>query len=168
LPALITILSYSCELDELPRRRRRTTNPPAQANTNTPATSTGENTPASALLCPANPTRITPVLVTPGAGTDPTTPTDDDEDTPGADDTTPTEEEEEAVAVAPAPSVRDGARDAGTDETGRDEDEAGAEAAGTLCAARLVPGAAAVGLPPPATTTIITEGEPGPHCAVTA
>jgi len=118
----------------------------------------------SGLLCPASPTRITPVLVTAGAGLVPAglpMLLADWDGAPRVDvgDVLPDGVSE--LPASPALPVRVGATDVGGAEVWP-----GGDAAGVVRGGWVVAGAV-VGSVPPAVTTMFTDGLPGPQLAVT-
>jgi hypothetical protein len=159
------LLLYSWEPGEL-RRRRRTRNPVAQASTKAAATRAGGSIAEIGLLCPANPTRITPELVTAGAWLVPVGPGPpmllaDGEDALGVGRVLPVGAPE--PPMLPAPPVRVGTLDVG----GGDDARLGGAMAGVLRDGWVVAGAVVGFATPPAVTTMSTEGLPAPHSAVT-
>jgi hypothetical protein len=148
-------------------------NPIAQASAKAAATKAGGSMPGIGLLCPANPTRITPVLVTAGAGlvAAPAVSLAADEDGLGVAgeavaglDVMPPEEVIEPPAFPVFPPLSDPPVAMGI---GGGEVRAGGGTAGVVCGGRVVPGAV-VGMATPPETTMTAEGLPAPQAAVTA
>jgi hypothetical protein len=154
--------SYSWEAGEL--RRRRIRNPTAKVSTKAATARVGRSIAAIGLLCPANPTRITPVLVTPGAGLVPAGPPMPLADGDGVLCVGVGVVPPDAVAeppVLPVLPVRVGAAYVGGGAT-----RLGGSVAGMLGGGWVVAGAV-VGFAAPADTTMSTEGLPEPQLAVT-
>ena len=119
---------------------------------------------AIGLLCPASPTRITPVLVTAGAAlvpAGPPMPLADAEGTALLDVGVGLPDGVAEPLVFPEPPIRVGAADVGGAEVWP-----GGDAAAVVRGGWVVAGAV-VGAAPPAVTTMSTEGLPVPQSAVT-
>lgn len=131
----------------------------------TRASTTGVRTVVSWLLCPASPTRITPVLVTAGAGLEEEAgnPTamllEVAEDVVDGDVMPP----DFMVEPMPMPPVAGAALVMGAEEWVT----VGDDWAGWVVMAGMVVAGAVVGALPPEVTVRFTDGLPEPHCAVT-
>ena len=154
-------------------------NPIAQASASATATRAGGSIPEIELLCPANPTRITPVLVTAGAGLVAAAAVllAAEEDVLGvagedvaALDVMPPDGIVDEPLMCPAPMVpallvAPAAVDIGGGEVWIG---GGGGAAGVVCGGRVVTGAGVVGMATAPETTMFTEGLPAPQAAMTA